>query len=653
MKKALVITIFTIFTMVNTALAAWSYPGCPDISDNDFQQVVLVGKSPLHSPRVVDATLNEPIEFDFVEDGQGNVDIYFTERHGKLKFYDASENTVTTIGQLNVDSQQDCGFNGIVLDPNFKETRWLYLFYTPDVATSEEERYRLSRVTLDADNEMDLTTEKVIFEHPVRYPTPWHTGGSMHFDIYGDLWIACGKNANDDPGSTNESDGAMWRSCEFSSSNTHSVRGAVIRIHPIPFPDSETPQWGRGSTYEIPKGNFGDYFALKYEKEGNSARAAEFRDTSRVLPELYAHGARNPWTLNVEPVKRWVVWGENGINRGYNHEEHNFTRVPGFFGFPYFAGNPDEPNPSLATTCSDGGITCPQGYNISAKMNVPREMDPETPYNISKWNTGLEDLTPAIPSASTYGQSSAMTGPIYRYDGDLQSDVKLPPHFDGVWFITDFNNHTTSGRMTWLASRIRATVVDDEDPIIVKNEEVFANMNFYRPIDLETGPDGALYIINYAGWFNSNENTNIARIEYVGDCRPEEPKLEEKANPDVYYPTAGYGCTCPGDANYNAGAFALDLAACADTRGTNCALSVDNRFTGQGSGIYISEAAIEIKGQGRHSVIIRDVSGRQVLAWENNRPATYGYDALTRPGIYFVTVVTGREQASGKVCIME
>jgi hypothetical protein len=32
-----------------------------------------------------------------------------------------------------------------------------------------------------------------------------------------------------------------------------------------------------------------------------------------------------------------------------------------------------------------------------------------------------------------------MTGPIYLYDGDLASKVKLPPSFHRMWIVTDFD----------------------------------------------------------------------------------------------------------------------------------------------------------------------------------------------------------------------
>jgi hypothetical protein len=56
--------------------------------------------------------------------------------------------------------------------------------------------------------------------------------------------------------------------------------------------------------------------------------------------------------------------------------------------------------------------------------------------------------------------------------------------------------------------------------IKVKNR-VFTSMHFDRPVDIEMGPDGAMYVINYAGWFGPASTTGIVRIDYTGSCRPE------------------------------------------------------------------------------------------------------------------------------------
>ncbi len=615
-------SVFIVIAMIvfgDEILADWSYDDCPNVSDADFRLVTLVAKSAAMNGKVTDGPMMEPLEMDLISDDEGGVDIYYVERRGKLKFYDASANTLSTIGTLDVfhgNNSADCGLTGIVLDPDFKETHWIYLFHTPTGASPEV--YRLSRFTLK-DNNLDMDSQKDIFEAEIRYNTQWHTGGSMKFDAYGDLWIACGKNSSDDPNSINENN--KWLSAEFGSSNTHSVRGGIMRITPKRFPDSETPTPGIGSTYDIPKGNFGDYFALLAEKDGNDARADEFRNTDLVLPEVFAKGARNPWTMTVEPVKRWVAWGENGVNRGGLHEEHNITKVPGFFGYPYFAGD---------------------NLRLTDQLSVG-DKDPNAPTNTSKW-AGLEVLPPAIPAIHYYRQSSAMTGPIYRYDGDLDSDIKFPPHFDGMWFLFDFNRGDNGRGQDVGVTKVAK--LDDDLEEFVDFQDIFQapRFNLYGVLEAEMGPDGALYVINYAGWFNSNQNTNIARFEYTGDCHPAEPKLEEVADPNVYYPPPGYGCTDVADPNYDREALAHDSLACAGSTQIKDRLSAAQVTK-------ILQNQVYFYGTGLHSVSVIDTKGRRRQTFTGNGRAVYTLEAPEQPGVYMISVSYDNEVINQKVVL--
>jgi len=41
-----------------------------------------------------------------------------------------------------------------------------------------------------------------------------------------------------------------------------------------------------------------------------------------------------------------------------------------------------------------------------------------------------------------------------------------------------------------------------------------------KPLELQMGPDGALYVLNYSGYRTWNAKTGILRVEYHGDCHP-------------------------------------------------------------------------------------------------------------------------------------
>ena len=49
--------------------------------------------------------------------------------------------------------------------------------------------------------------------------------------------------------------------------------------------------------------------------------------------------------------------------------------------------------------------------------------------------------------------------------------------------------------------------------------------SFIRPIDMEFGPDGALYLIEYGTTWGKNENAKLVRIDYIRGNRPPVAKI--------------------------------------------------------------------------------------------------------------------------------
>src|SRR6185295_3524436 len=142
------------------------------------------------------------------------------------------------------------------------------------------------------------------------------SGGSMAFDAYGDLWIGVGSNTGEDGGFLDERDSTQ--SEEWGASSTHGLRGSVLRIHPD----------NSAKGYAVPAGNFGEYFAAQ---TGNN----QYLDTAKVMPEVYAKGTRNPYSLQVDPVRRWLLFGDVGPETISAPEEYNLVLHPAFLGWPY------------------------------------------------------------------------------------------------------------------------------------------------------------------------------------------------------------------------------------------------------------------------------------------------------------------------------
>jgi glucose/arabinose dehydrogenase len=477
--------------MPGQAASKWTYANCDDVTDANFKLDTLVrnGIAP-------DPDLQEPDKLAFNMNADGTVDVYYTEiRPGNIKRYNAKTKTVTTLVSLpnwgkgsyltipnngNIEE----GVTGIALDPNFKTNGWLYVHWSPLPANKPV--YRISRFTV-ANNKIELNTEKIILEIPAQRDECCHTGGSLEFDAYGDLWIAQGANGGRGTGRPDGTPpGGMdevkkYASEEWGSSDTHGLRGGFLRIHPD----------NSDKGYTIPEGNFGEYFF----KQTNDAK---YMDVNKVAPEVYIKGTRNNYSMSLDPVRRWVLWGDVGpdVMSAEVREEYNLRKSPGFEGWPYFVGN---------NTVYSGG------------------KNPAAPTNTSKWNTGLTTLPPARPTfplpadfRKTLLGKSPIGGPLYLYDGDSKSGVNFPPHFNRKWFVTD-----------WNLGNIYVFDVDAEGNQVTGYQRILANKKIFGPVDFKQGPDGALYLSCYGlTLFGTSEQTSIQKITYTGTCHPALPKLE-------------------------------------------------------------------------------------------------------------------------------
>ncbi len=359
----------------------------------------------------------------------------------------------------------------------------------------------VTKFTLNASGMLDNSAQQVLLK--IKRSSEAHTGGAKAFDAQGDLWITVGKNAPDYPNSYNET--RETGSTVGTSANLADDRGGVLRIHP----DNST----RG--YSIPDGNFGPYWSNYFKTTGNADLAAQYADTNKVRPELYVNGTRNAYSISVHPTKRWLAWGEFNVNTTNTlTEEHNLVTHPAFGGYPYFAGGfgPGNGAGYYALWSGDGAT----GYN-SAHPGSTQSVD--GPVNQSIWNKGPKQLPPVTPALHTYMRSDgagAVTGPIYKYDPTSPSRIKWPPHFDGAWFITDWTQGT-SGNGFQGAKIFKLNAAGDAKTDSLK---WFTSLGWLNPISFDQGADGALYIINYAGWYNSTSNTHIGRLEYTEIAYP-------------------------------------------------------------------------------------------------------------------------------------
>jgi glucose/arabinose dehydrogenase len=462
------------------AAAQFTHPDCPELKPAEFKMAEIFNRTGANGAGASDAGLAEPVQFDLhpVKSGESTlVDIYFVERLGKVKRYDAAAKKINTLGSIPTWGKVDNGVMGIALHPDFDNNRWVYIWYAPPIANAGlNRRLKLSRFTLKSDYTLDMASQKDLIDILGSKSDEYHSGGPMQFDGYGDLWVTVGNNSPDlIPDQLNVmSKTDSTQSAEWGPSNTAGLRGSIFRIHP------DSSQKG----YSVPKGNFGEYWAAEFEKQGKASLANEYRNPAKVLPEIYVKGNRSNYSISVHPVKRWLVWGE--VNFAGTNDELNLATHPTFAGFPYFHAN-------NAPTGNHG-------------------MSPDAPKNNSPFNSGVTDLPPAMPGTINNLVNVSISGPLYVFDPGLNSKVKFPRHLHNTWISFGHN-----------ANQMHIHTLDSVQVKVQKTQRVdnglFAGIGLRKPLQAKYGPEGALYILFYDGFYNTI-NPAIKRIDYQGTCNP-------------------------------------------------------------------------------------------------------------------------------------
>jgi cytochrome c len=424
--------------------------------------------------------LDEPMELSVLPNGN----VLFVERKGALRLFLPSENQAVEIGKLDVFHGLEDGLLGLALDPEFEKNAFIYLFYSP---AGEKSVQRVSRFVLK-NSTFDPTSEKVLLEIPTQRVECCHSAGSLAFGPDKTLYIAVGDNTNPhNPGyynSIDERKGREYWDAQRTAGNTNDLRGKILRIKPE-----------ADGSYSIPDGNLFP------------------RDDKNSRPEIYAMGCRNPYRVSVDKKTGYVYWGDVGQNTEDNpkrgpisYDEFHQAKEPGFFGWPYFAGD-----------------NKPYADFDFATEKIGPFFDPLHPRNESPNNTGRRDLPPAQGALIWYsydsskvfenlgtGGKSPIGGPVYYQDANKKVSWapearEFPPYYNGRLFIAE-----------WMRDWINVVSMDDEGRL-KSIERFMPSTKFDHPIDLEFGPDGALYVLEYGTfWFAQNKNARLARIEFRG-----------------------------------------------------------------------------------------------------------------------------------------
>ena len=272
------------------------------------------------------------------------------------------------------------------------------------------------------------------------------------------------------------------------AANTNDLRGKILRITPT-----------EGGGYTIPEGNL-------------------FEDGDPLTrPEIYLMGLRNPFRIeyNVEEGELYVAdyspdaQTANPLRGPAGQGKWFIATEPGNYGWPYCA------------TAELPYVDYDFATGVSGET-----FDCDNPVNESPHNTGLTDLPPVTQPQVWYsyglsaqfpeletGGIGPMAGPAYQFDRKTthgRNPTAWPEYYDNVPLFYE-----------WTRDYIKEFRLDASRTEVADINDVLASFDLQNPMDVEFGPDGSLYVLNYGnGFFGQNQpGAELVRIDYLGASR--------------------------------------------------------------------------------------------------------------------------------------
>ena len=199
---------------------------------------------------------------------------------------------------------------------------------------------------------------------------------------------------------------------------------------------------------------------LRLNLDGTVPSGNPYAKQAGARGEVFTRGHRQPWLINWDAKSDLLLLSENGGDELDDHEEINRIVSGGNYGWPRVFAD------GLETRTRTNRIS---GFNA--------------PWFLYKRNTGGSCTGALIYRAGKQGEA-------------------YPEHFRGGLFYADYNRKT-----------VRFAPVDP------KSHQPGASENFAQnlpggPVSLREGPDGALYLVEYGGWFQATTNDVVSRIVF-------------------------------------------------------------------------------------------------------------------------------------------
>jgi glucose/arabinose dehydrogenase len=397
---------------------------------------------------------------DIAVDDRGNV--WIVELRGKIFYYDAETEQSRQLGELPTTDPTNIehGIYGIEVDPNFYDGEpYVYIYYAePQTFINTLSRFEFRN------GQLDFASERVLLRVPTE-PQCCHQAGDLEWGPDGTLYISTGDTGYS--GTRPEWEISEDRIAAFREKHN------LTDFH-----------WSRLVDSERTAQNLTDLRGkiLRINKDGTIPKDNPFYGQAGVRWEIYAYGLRNPYRFKVDPQTGTLYIGVVGPDAIYDYDEYNVSANGGEnFGWPR----------------SIGSIF----YNEWTPDMIPN-------YTPPMWDYTYET-----------GGRSATVGPLYQYEGA----GAFPATFQGKLFVYDWSRRW----IKWVdiedgtytnnpEGEVKATASNVSIPAKrFANARLFDQLTLTTPISMELGPDGALYVAEFDGFWEAGPNARVTRYRWV------------------------------------------------------------------------------------------------------------------------------------------
>ena len=440
----------------------------------------------------------EPLDLAVLPDG----DVLHTTRAGVIWHHDATTGVNSIAGRIPVYLHDEEGLQSIALDPDFdgKKNTWVYLYYSPPLDTPADDEVTASINEGDAPEtgtaadfkpykgflrvskfrfnggQVKLGTERKVIDVPVDRGICCHVGGDIVFDSKGNLILSTGDDSN-----------------PFAVRRLRAARRAVR-----PQPGLRRPAHARPTPTTCAARSCGSSPRPRAATRSRRATCSAAAPRRRVRRSTRWAGATRSAsrstptpTTSGSPTTRPDATKAKASRGPAGHGKWAVVDEPGNYGWPY---------------CATAKLPY-NDYNF-ANEKSGKKFDCAAPVNTSVHNTGKRRLPPVEQPEVwySYGKSKQfpqlgkggigpMAGPAYQYDPTAargRNSVAWPKRYDNTPLFYE-----------WTRDYIKGFHLDDGDVAAI--EDVVPGIVTDNPMDMEFGPDGALYVLEYGDGYFARE----------------------------------------------------------------------------------------------------------------------------------------------------